>query len=428
MAYAEKRGKGPYPWRVKFTPPGCPEDSKSGFRTQDEALEYGRAQEVDGRRGVYIDPRKGTVTVAELAELWLESIDLRATSMRDYRSRLNAHILPRWGETEIGAITGMAVRAWKKDLRKQGLSQGHVDNIAMVLSMMLDDAAAERMITANPIQRKSRRGKFQSKRKKAEAERPWATDRQVLAIADNARTIRGLMGYAIVMTIAYTGMRIGEIAALRIEDCHLLTKRHEQWLDVQWQMQYEDGVYTRIECKYDSGRRLVIPPFLADILAEVIASHDNRPTGRGRRRKDPDADKWVFRAPMGGQLIIAGTWYETSWQRFVFGQEARPSSRGHKAVPAVPAVPGIDELDPHGLRHGHRVWLDEDDIPHVAIEARMGHEIRESRGFAVSSVARTYSHVTPAMERRVSEVLQARWERSQLPVAGGAGDAAAASS
>lgn len=407
MAYAEKRGKGPYPWRVKFKLPDGSWDSASGFATKDDALDHGRDQETDVRRGVFIDPRKGEVTVAELTADWLESIDVGPLSLRDYRSRLNAHILPRWGDVELGAITGMAVRAWLKTLAKD-VSKGRADDIEMVFRIMLDDAVKDRLIPANPIQRKTRRGKYVSKRKKPEDERLWAPARQVEAIAANALRIRGFMGYALVETIAYTGMRIAEIAALKVEDCYLMAKRHEQWLDAQWQMQYVDGEYTRMPCKYDSGRRIVIPPFLADVLTRIIAELPPPEDGQA------PGDRWLFRAPKGGQLIVSGgTWYETSWRPFVAGRPARLSSRGHRALDAVEGVPGMEELDPHGLRHGHRVWLDEDKISAVAIERRMGHEIREQDGVAITQIARTYSHVSLPMEREVSEVLQARWERAQ---------------
>jgi hypothetical protein len=38
MAYAEKRGKGPQPWRVKYKLPSGTETSESGFETKAAAL------------------------------------------------------------------------------------------------------------------------------------------------------------------------------------------------------------------------------------------------------------------------------------------------------------------------------------------------------------------------------------------------------
>jgi hypothetical protein len=41
MAYAEKRGKGPKPWRVKYRLPGGGEGSEPGFETKQSALIWG---------------------------------------------------------------------------------------------------------------------------------------------------------------------------------------------------------------------------------------------------------------------------------------------------------------------------------------------------------------------------------------------------
>jgi hypothetical protein len=38
VAYAEKRGKGPQPWRVKYKLPNGTEASESGFETKAAAL------------------------------------------------------------------------------------------------------------------------------------------------------------------------------------------------------------------------------------------------------------------------------------------------------------------------------------------------------------------------------------------------------
>jgi integrase len=70
-------------------------------------------------------------------------------------------------------------------------------------------------------------------------------------------------------------------------------------------------------------------------------------------------------------------------------------------------VLGVEGLTPHGLRHGHRVALDEAGHPRVAIEERMGHEVPGVEG--------TYSHTTITMERKIAETLQSDWETSLRP-------------
>jgi integrase len=61
-------------------------------------------------------------------------------------------------------------------------------------------------------------------------------------------------------------------------------------------------------------------------------------------------------------------------------------------------------LTPHGLRHGHRTWMDEARIADVLKFERMGHEEPGMRG--------VYGHVSPAMRAELKAALQERWEQS----------------
>ena len=56
----------------------------------------------------------------------------------------------------------------------------------------------------------------------------------------------------------------------------------------------------------------------------------------------------------------------------------------------LPVLPG---LTPHGLRHGHQTWMDEDRIADVLKSERMGHEVPGMRG--------VYSHVSDAMRAKL---------------------------
>jgi len=61
-------------------------------------------------------------------------------------------------------------------------------------------------------------------------------------------------------------------------------------------------------------------------------------------------------------------------------------------------------LTPHGLRHGHKTWMDEDQIADVLKSERLGHEEPGMRG--------VYGHVSLAMREELKAALQDRWEDS----------------
>lgn len=398
MAYGEKRTydnvarKWRYRGRYKL-PNGkwgsvSRDDQGQPFYSERAAEQYAHGLEVDVRRKQFINPRDGRITVEEWAGKWLLSIDVGPLSEKEYRLRLNNHILPEWGAVPIGDLSPTAIVTWEKGLRSR-LSKNYADGIVSVFRTMLDDAVVERIRSDNPVaSRKSgRRGRYQPKPKN---EKVIATPRQVLLIARNALEMRGLNEYAIVLASAYTGLRIGELAGLHRDQLTLKDDGTGARLHTVQQAQYVDGKLTQLDNKYASERGLVLPPFLAELLQRLL---DSRPSS-----------EWVFTAPKGGRLLRGGEWYGNTWRPVVMGRAPRGVVRGAKARVGLRPVLGVDGLTPHGLRHSHKVWLDEGNHPRVAVEARMGHVLQGVEG--------TYSHVTLPMELAIAEYLQGLWEDS----------------
>ncbi|MFI6491284.1 tyrosine-type recombinase/integrase [Streptomyces sp. NPDC050564] len=398
MAHAEKRtyDKRARKWRYRGRyklPNGkwgsvSRDNNGQPFYTERAAEQYAHGLEVDVRRKQFVNPRDGRITVAEWAEAWLPSIDVGPLSEKEYRLRLKNQILPEWGDVAVGDLSPTAIVTWEKKLRKE-LSKNYADAVMSVFRTLLDDAVTEKLRGDNPVatRKSGRRGRYQPKPKD---EKVIATPRQALLIARNALEMRGLNEHAIVLASAYTGLRIGELAGVHRDQLALKDRGEGARLHSVQQSQYVGGVFTEIDNKYDSGRGLILPAFLAELLQELMDSR-------------PDSE-WVFTAPKGGRLLRGGDWYTDTWQPMVSGRAPRGVVRGARERVGVRPVVGVEGLTPHGLRHSHKVWLDEGNHPRVAVEARMGHVLQGVEG--------TYSHVTLAMELAIAEYLQGLWEGS----------------
>jgi integrase len=398
MAHAEKRGfdrrarKWRYRGRYKL-PDGTwgsvsKDENGQPFFSERAAEQYAHGLEVDVRRKQFINPRDGRTTVAEWADAWLPSIDVGPLSEKEYRLRLKNQILPQWGTVPIGDLSPTAIITWEKGLRRR-VSPNYADGIMSVFRTMMEDAVVEKLRGDNPVaaRKSGRRGRYKPR---AKDEKVIANPRQVLLIARNALQMRGLNEYAIVLASAYTGLRIGELAGVHRDQLALKDVGQGARLHSVQQSQYVGGAFTEIGNKYDSGRGLILPPFLARLLEELT-----------EQRADSE---WVFTAPKGGRLLRGGDWYSETWQPLVSGRAPRGVVRGAKARAGIRPVLGVEGLTPHGLRHSHKVWLDEGNHPRVAVEARMGHVLQGVEG--------TYSHVTLAMELKIAEYLQGLWEDS----------------
>jgi len=126
------------------------------------------------------------------------------------------------------------------------------------------------------------------------------------------------------------------------------------------------------------------------------------PTGRGFPRYVSDQD--TGRCPACGH----------AWPRRLDGKLTSHMARGTRCPgsgqePATDMtlaswLPVLRGLTPHGFRHGHQTWMDEDGIPEVLKTERLGHEVPGMHG--------VYGHVSPTMRADLKAALQDRWEAS----------------
>jgi hypothetical protein len=70
------------------------------FATRKEAEDFLAEVQTDQRRRAWVDPRDSIVTLRVYSEEWLETRDLKATTLNKYRGLLTRHIWPKWSPNE----------------------------------------------------------------------------------------------------------------------------------------------------------------------------------------------------------------------------------------------------------------------------------------------------------------------------------------
>lgn len=387
-------------------------ESKGGFTDEDEAYDYGLDKMSEIRQGTSISNRDGATLMTDWIDDWFAATDHAYTTYKSYKAIINRHIRPYFRGKTVGEIDVIAYRAFRKHIQAKLPSPGSAKNVMTVLGMILDDAVP-RLIKVSPVERQRQRGRYVKK-----TQRERKRDMDIAAIdqlARNAEVVFGYPGYVMIWTMAMTGMRPGELFGLRREYCYPNWPASDPRSDPDEEDRYEDdvlrygkseglmpairiqqqvqqvkGAVAEVPPKYYSYRTLVLPPFLADMLEKLLASHDN---------------KWVFPGIAGGCLASAAFSVDY-WPHISKGADERkrnPGSRNPR--PAIPAVPDYAGKRIYLIRHGHKAWLDEDGHSRFAVESRMGHEVPGVEG--------TYSSVTVAMERAIMKALQDRWETFQ---------------
>jgi integrase len=216
------------------------------------------------------------VLFGEWAERWFRTTaDLKPSSRRTYRKLLGNQILPAFERAALGGIDTLAVREWIAGLVEQGLSPSRVRNAHQVLSQILAAGVEGGRIARNPA---------------AGVRLPRIVRRDMHFLT--ARPVEDLAAaidprYELLVRLAaYTGLRAGELVALRVRHLNLLRGRCE----VGESATEVDGRLVWGSPKTYARRTVPLPRVLCEQLAAFLAERPHGP------------EDLVFTAPQGGPL------------------------------------------------------------------------------------------------------------------------------
>ncbi|WP_145013434.1 site-specific integrase [Mycobacterium marseillense] len=203
-------------YRVRYRTPERDETSKRGFKTKRDAEAFANSVEVDKMTGSYVKPSLGRITVGELAPDWLARKE-QATAPSHHRmleSSWRVHVEPRWGRVSVADIDLAGVEVWIVSMGAKGSGATTVIRAYGVLSGILADAVKAKRLAANPA-----KGVDNLPRKTARRH-VYLSAEDVVRLANGAGEHR-----ALVLVLAYTGIRWGEAIGLRVVDVEFLRRR-----------------------------------------------------------------------------------------------------------------------------------------------------------------------------------------------------------
>ncbi|KAB2341636.1 hypothetical protein F8566_40815 [Actinomadura rudentiformis] len=326
------------------------------------------------RRRTWIDPDEGETRFADFAEHWLSVSRLAINTEAKYRSQLRNHILPQWEDWPLILIVNnhLEVQGWVNELH-DSLAESTVASVFSLFSTIMNAAVRARKIPASPCQgiRVTSGGD--------EVERLVATPVQVLRAALRMADLAGYPGFVLTLMDAYTGARWSEL----ISQWPGLYDRTNKQIPVRRPLREAGGqIEEAPRPKSPASKRWIqLPPFLATLYEALINECPYRRAFTGAR----------------GGALRCSNFSRRFW---------RPAWDGNPDSPdpevRTPAI--LAGFTFHEGRHTQRTWLADDLIPDVARAARLGHKL--------PGMADVYEHVTPDMQQRVLDVLQARWDSS----------------
>src|SRR5215203_6909480 len=214
---ARKRKDGRYETRATLnTPTGRRRVSFYGA-TAEEANNAKFQALADQARGVlFSDP--GKLTTGVYLQSWLSDTaryQVSEGTYSRYERTCRNHLVPFFGRIKLRDLSPAHVRAFKARKIEEGLNPNTVGIMQGVLNAALNQAVDDGLLPANPAARVKK------------AAKRGETPMRALSHEEASRLIRAAEGTrdeALITLALHTGMRQGELAALRWEDLDLSGK------------------------------------------------------------------------------------------------------------------------------------------------------------------------------------------------------------
>lgn len=313
------------------------------FTREKDAAAFLHDTVVKKTTGAYIDPAAGKITFAEHFSHFLATSTARPSTRAAYESR-GKYLLDAFGSQPLRTITKSDVRKLKADLTAMGKGEATIESVQRLLHAALAVAVAEDKIARNPAD-------GVKVTPAARREPRFLSGEEVKAIAREVPA----RYKALVYTLAYGGLRIGEATALRVrafdsKNCTIRVTENAP--------EVRGHKLLGQKTKTGQSRTVDIPADLCTMLREHLAVFGNR----------FDADSLVFTASEGGPVR------QNNFRKRVF----QPAAERAKITP-TPTV--------HDLRHTA-----------ASLFAKAGltlSEAAEQLGHSSTTMTARYSHVYP---------------------------------
>jgi integrase len=332
-------------------------------KTRKETRERLMAAQAAFRSG--LSPAPERLTVGEYLVEWLAAArpTIRASTFASYEAIVRVHLIPSLGRFPLNKLAVTDVERLLRSKSASGLSPRRVAMIRGTLRRALNRAVKHRFVPDNVA---------------ALADPPKAERHQINPLSpEQARvllaSIAGHRLEALFVTALTTGLRSGELRALRWDDLDL----DARCLSVEASLTRIDGRWERVPPKSDAGRRMVP---LTDRTVAALRDH------RARQLRE---------------RMASGTgWIGTPWN-LVFVSELGTPLDGSNVVHAYQRElrrAGLPRQRFHDARHSVATFWLACGVPARVVADMLGHS-------QVSLTLNVYTHVLPTLRRDAADRL-----------------------
>jgi integrase len=351
MTAGHIRRRGKNSWELKFD---ADRDPATGQRRIQYRTFRGTKREAQVKlaeliaavgKGEYTEPSKTIVAefVRMRVDQWEAAGDISARTAQRYRQLVENQIVPYLGSKALQKLKPLDIEEWQTTLRNSGRVRGQgglaartIGHAHRVLSKALSDAARNGLVVRNVA---------------AEEGPPKVDDDEIVIVQDVPGLVEKLPTsrlYVPAMTALFSGMRLGEVLALR--ECRVDLDRKVAQVREALEETKAHGIRFKPP-KSKAGRRdITLPDILVDVLREHRRQRLEMRMQLGAGRLPDDA---LLFADLNGEPLSPNA-VSAAWADFA-------------------EKIGMPDVTFHALRHTHASQLIDAGVDIVTISKRLGH-------------------------------------------------------
>ncbi|WP_328408821.1 site-specific integrase [Streptomyces violaceus] len=343
-------------WAVRWRDPQGRQRKKL-FKRKPDAHRYAAELKSSMDKGTYINPATTRTTFREVAAKWqtASGIQHRPSTLANTDRALKRHILPAFGDREIGAIRKPDIQAWVTD-RAAVLAPSTLEVVYGTLRAVFAWAVGE-YIALSPCDSRGRADRVRLPTVPAKEIVPLSVA-QVAALADAAPD----RYRAAILLTAASGLRQGELFGL--EPGHV----RDGEIVVRQQVSVIDGKGVHIAPVKSSSSRRVVPVPVAVTVA--LSAHLKGFPARSQAMADTtDGNRRERRVQLvfttaSGEPVQRSPWART-WRKMVGDANKILADQGTEQIPAGTTL--------HTLRHTYASLLIKHGESVKVVQKRLGH-------------------------------------------------------
>lgn len=380
MASVRKRGDT-WSFRLSLNDPRTGkrvQPERGGFKTKRAAEQAAKILEAEILGGTFV--REEEILFKDFALRWLEIYKAdgkkKASSVEVRQVDIN-RISKRFAFAKIRSITGMQYQDMLNDLRDQGYKKNTLISTNATASLVFAKAVELEVIKKDPTLRAVIPDKEKTVEEiESEGRIPRYLEKEELKkFLSFARHNRDFHEFARYHVLAYTGMRIGEMCALKWSDIDF----EGQTISITKTLSTKHGGVGRYQIqtpKTKSSRRVVeIDSATIDVLKEWKSRQNEY---KMKKRREYDDQNFVF---------VNMFHYP--------GMPATPRTLQFRMRTALELCE-LPKLTPHSFRHTHVSLMAEIKVELETIQERLGHK-------SDAITREIYLHITKRSKREAAD-------------------------